>query len=281
MADRLWIGGSSGVWTLAANWSPATVPVAADDVYITGGSANIDSIDQNTIALGRLVVGTGYSGSIGSGGALHIDAASLDYSGQGSTANFKGTYTTVTVQDTSTSETALKLDGSSDTIATVRILGGKGTVTLAADCEITGTIEQIGASGVTTIVSNGITLTTVDVLCDSGKLQLNEPPTNLTVFGGDVDALLDTGTITAVDIYGGRLRWSPTAACTITTLTVYSGTFDSRNSSTPQFTVTNATVHEAGIIDERSGLANASWASPVQMEGGRLMFDIGRTVTLA
>ena len=280
MADRLWVG-ATDVWDLASNWSPATVPVADDDVYITGGSQDIATADESDVALGRLVVGAGYSGSIGDGGALSIDATSLDYSGQGSTANFKGTYTTVTVQDTSTSDTALKLDGSSDTIATVRILGGKGTVTLAAACEITGTIEQIGASGVTTVISDGITLTTVDVLCDSGKLQLNEAPTNLTVFGGDVDALLDTGTITAVDMYGGRLRWSPSAACTITTLTVYSGTFDSRNSSAPEFTITNTTVHEAGIIDERSGLANATYTSPVQIEGGRVMFDIGRTVTLA
>jgi len=280
MADRLWVG-ATDVWDLASNWSPATVPVADDDVYITSGSQDIATADESDVALGRLVVGAGYSGSIGDGGALSIDATSLDYSGQGSTANFKGTYTTVTVQDTSTSDTALKLDGSSDTIATVRILGGKGTVTLAAACEITGTIEQIGASGVTTVISDGITLTTVDVLCDSGKLQLNEAPTNLTVFGGDVDALLDTGTITAVDMYGGRLRWSPSAACTITTLTVYSGTFDSRNSSAPEFTITNTTVHEAGIIDERSGLANATYTSPVQIEGGRVMFDIGRTVTLA
>jgi len=280
MADRLWVG-VTDVWDLASNWSPATVPVADDDVYITSGSQDIATADESDVALGRLVVGAGYSGSIGDGGALSIDATSLDYSGQGSTANFKGTYTTVTVQDTSTSDTALKLDGSSDTIATVRILGGKGTVTLAAACEITGTIEQIGASGVTTVISDGITLTTVDVLCDSGKLQLNEAPTNLTVFGGDVDALLDTGTITAVDMYGGRLRWSPSAACTITTLTVYSGTFDSRNSSAPEFTITNTTVHEAGIIDERSGLANATYTSPVQIEGGRVMFDIGRTVTLA
>lgn len=280
MPDRLWTGAADSVWTNTLNWSPTTVPVAADDVYITSGSVDIASIDQNTIALGRLVVGSGYSGTIGSGGALHIDATSLDYSGQGSTAIFKGTYTTVTVQDTSTSATALKLDGSSDTIGTVRILGGKGTVTLAEDSEITGTIEQIGASGVTTIVEDGITLTTVDVICDSGKLELNEAPTNLTIFGGDVDALLDTGTVTAVDIYGGRLRWSPTASCTITTLTVYAGTFDTRNSSAPEFTITNSTIHEAGIIDERSGLANARWYNPVNIESGRVMFDMGRLVTI-
>ena len=229
MADKLWVGGSSSVWTLAANWSPAAVPVASDDVYITGGSVDIASVDQNTIALGRLVVGAGYSGNIGSGGALQIDATSLDYSGQGTTANFKGTYTTVTVQDTSASATALNIAGASDTIATVRILGGKGTITLGATCEITGAIEQIGATGVITIVEDGITLTTVDITCDSGTLRLQEPPTNLTVFGGEVVAELDTGTVTAVKIYGGRLRWNPTAACTITTLIIYSGTFDSRD----------------------------------------------------
>ena len=280
MADRLWVGGTSTSWGTASNWQPATVPVASDDVYITGGSVDIASVDQSSIALGRLVVGAGYSGTIGSGGALHIDATSLDYSGQGTTANFKGTYTTVTVQDTSSSATALNIAGSSDTIGTVRILGGKGTITLASTCEITTAIEQIGATGVTTLVQDGITLTTVDVACDSGTLRLQEPPTNLTVFGGEVVAELDTGTVTAVNIYGGRLRWNPTAACTITTLVIFAGTFDSRDSAAPEFTIATATVHEAGVLNEMSGLENATYTNPIQLEGGNVLFDIGRTVTL-
>lgn len=277
MADKLWVG-ATDVWNLSSNWSPTGIPAASDDVYITGGSQDIAAYTELAFALGRIVVGAGYSGSIAN---LIMDADSIDYSGQGTTAVFKGTYTTVTVQDTSTSDTALKIDGSSDTVATVRILGGKGTVTLAAGCEITGTIEQIGASGVTTIIQDGITLTTVDIICDSGKLQINEAPTNLTLFGGDVDALLDAGTVAAVNLYGGRLRWSPTAACIITDLTVYSGTFDSRESAAPEFTITNSTVHEAGIIDERSGLENATYSTPINMEGGRVIFDIGRAISLA
>lgn len=279
MADKLWVG-ATDVWDLASNWSPAAVPVAADDVYITGGSQDIAAADESDIALGRLVVGAGYTGSIGNGGALHIDATSLDYSGQGTTASIKGTFTTVTVQDTSASPTALIIGGSSDTIGTVRILGGKGTITLASTCEITGSIEQIGATGVTTTVQDGITLTTVDVTSDSGTLVLQEPPTNLTVFGGEVVAELDTGTVTAVDIYGGRLRWNPTAACTITTLIVYSGTFDSRDSAAPEFTIGTTTVHEAGVLDEMSGLENATYTNPINMEGGSVLFDIGRQVTL-
>ena len=276
MADKLWVGADDD-WATSGNWSPVDKPIAGDDVYITGGTQDIAAYSE-AIALGRLVVGAGYSGSIAE---LTIDASSIDYSGQGTTAIFKGTYPTVTVQDTSTSDTALKIDGSGDLVGVVRILGGKGTVTLGANCEITGTIEQIGASGVTTIIQDGITLTTVDIICDSGKLQINEAPTNLTLFGGDVDALLDAGTVTAVDIYGGRLRWSPTASCIITTLTVYSGTFASRESAAPEFTITNSTVHEAGIIDERSGLENARFYNPVNMEGGRIHFDIGRSITLA
>jgi len=280
MADsKLWVG-ASDVWDLASNWSPAAVPVATDDVYITGGSQDIAAADESDIALGRLVVGAGYTGNIGSGGALHIDATSLDYSGQGSTANFKGTYTTVTVQDTSPSTTALNLAGSSDTIATVRILGGKGTVTLGATCEITGAIEQIGATGVTTLLQNGITLSTVDVTCDSGTLRMEETPTNLTVFGGEVVAELNTGTITAVDIYGGRLRWNVTAAVAITTLVVYAGTFDSRDSAAPEFTIGTATVHEAGTLNEMSGLENATYTNPINLEGGNVLFDIGRQVSL-
>ena len=67
MATRTWQGGT-GVWNLAANWSPATIPANTDDVYIVSGSVDITGEDQSTVTLNSLTVGTQYSGTIGSSG---------------------------------------------------------------------------------------------------------------------------------------------------------------------------------------------------------------------
>ena len=282
MATKTWVGTTNSTWTTATNWEGGVIPEAGDDVYIVSGSVSIDGIDQATIALGSLTVGQQYTGSIGTSGAkLQIDATNFDYSGVGESAYFEGTYTTLTVQNTSTADTALNLSGSSDTITTLRILGGRGTINIASDCNITTTIEQIGADGVTTNIADSTTIGgSCALTMDSGKLELNQAVPTITVFGGELEAVLDTGTVTTLNQYGGRIRWNPSASCTITTLTVYSGLFDSRDSTAPAFTVTNTTVHENGIVDERSGLQNATWTNPIAMEGGEVKYDVGREITV-
>ena len=283
MATRTWVGGTSSVWSLAANWSPATVPVATDDVYIVSGSVNITGLDQSTITLNSLTVGTQYSGTIGSSGTkLQINATNFVFSGTGATNYIEGQFTTVTVQNTSTNTAALNLSGSSDTITTLRILGGRGGVNIASSCNLVTTIEQIGAEGVTTTIADGTTIgASCQLRIDSGRMELNQAIPTITVFGGELEAGLDSGTVTTLDIYGGRVRWNPSAACVITTLNLYNGLFDSRDSLAPTFTVTNTTVHEGGIIDERSGLENATWTNPLSLEGGEVRYDSGRQVTIS
>jgi hypothetical protein len=102
----------------------------------------------------------------------------------------------------------------------------------------------------------------------------------MTIFGGECICTLDGGTVTTFNQYGGRVRWNPTAACTITTLVIYDGLFDSRESTSPAYTITNCTVHEQGILDERSGLANAIYTNPINCEGGEIKV-IDRVVTIS
>ena len=283
MADKTWTGASSSVWGTAGNWSPSGVPVASDDVYIVSGSVDITGEDQSAVALGRLVVGAGYSGNIGSSGTkMQIDATSFDFSSSGTSAYLEGTYTTVTVLDTTSSSTALNLSGSSDTITTLRILGGSGTVTIDSSCNITTTIEQIGASGIVTNIADGTTIGgSATLTMDSGRMELNQSVPTITLFGGDLVATLDSGTVTLIEQYGGKVRWNPSAACTITTLTVYAGMFDSRDSTSPEFTITNTTLHQEGTIDERSGLLNATYTNAIALEGGEVRYDAGRSVTIS
>jgi hypothetical protein len=110
-------------------------------------------------------------------------------------------------------------------------------------------------------------------------MELNQAVPTITIFGGDLEAALDSGTVTLLEQYGGKCRWSPSADCTITTLLLYSGLFDSRDSTAPTFTITTTTIHQDGTLDERSGLENATYGS-IALEGGDIRFDSGRAVTI-
>lgn len=283
MATRTWDGSTDGDWGTASNWVENAVPVATDDVYIVSGNVSIDGDDQSAVTLGSLTVGQKYTGNIGTNGAkLQINATNFDYSGNSTSAYFEGTFTTLTVQNTSSDAAALNLSGDSDTITTLRILGGRGTINVASSCNIVTTIEQIGAEGVTTNIADSTTIGgSCTLTMDSGKFNLNQAVPTITVFGGELEAILDTGTVTTLNQYGGRVLWNPSASCTITTLNLYSGLFDSRDSTAPEFTVTNTTVHESGVIDERSGLENATWTNAIAMEGGEVRYDSGRSVTIS
>jgi hypothetical protein len=283
MATRTWVGGTSSVWSTASNWSPATVPVATDDVYIVSGSVDITGIDQSSITLNSLTVGTQYTGKIGSSSAkLQINATNFNFSGNGETNYIEGQFTTVTIQNTSTSANALNLYGSSDTITTLRVLGGRGTINIDSTCNLVTTIEQIGADGATLIIADGTTIGgSAALTMDSGKVEMNQAIPTVTVFGGELKSTLDSGTVTTINQYAGRIRWNPSASCTITNLNVYAGTFDSRDSTSPTFTVTNTTLHD-GTIDERSGIENGVWTNPISVNGdGEVKFDTGRTVTIS
>jgi len=276
-----WTGGTDGDWGTTSNWDPAQIPISGDSVFIVSGSVDIDGDDQNAIVLARLVVGTKYSGSIGSSGTkLQISATDFDYSGRGDTCYIEGDFTTVTVQETSTNANALNLYGEgADNITTLRILGGRGTINVDASQDLT-TVECIGADGVTLVIADGTDLSGASLTMDSGTVEVNQAFPTMTIFGGECICTLDSGTITTFDLYAGRVRWNPTADCTITTLVIYAGLFDSRDSTSPTYTITNCTIHEQGILDERSGLANAIYSTPINCEGGEIKI-IDRVVTIS
>jgi len=284
MADYTWTGNTSSSWSVNTNWAPTDgPPSSSDSAYIVSGSVNIAGASLSGTDLERLVVGAGYSGTIGSiGTKLTINATTLDFASNGTHAYFEGTYETVTVLDTTSSTTALNLSGGGgDTITTLRILGGSGTINIADSCQITTTIEQIGASGVITVIEEGTSIPgAVTLTLDSGRMVLNEAVPTITVFGGDLEATLTEGTVTLLEQYGGKVRWKPSGACTITMLKIYSGLFDTRDSTAPEFTITDCTLYE-GVLDERSGLENAKFENPISVQGGEIRYDVGRSVTIS
>ena len=284
MAVKIWVGTTNSTWSTDSNWQDSsggatTAPADTDDVYITSGSVNIDGMDASATQLNSLTVGSKYTGPIGSSTTvLKIDATTVNFSGLGDTY-LDGTYTTFTVMDTGSTSTALTIKDS--TITTLRLLGGSGTVTVSGST-LNTTIEQIGADAVTTSIAADNTIGgSCALTIDSGTMELKDAIPTITCYGGLLDIELGTGTITTLNQYGGRIRFIPTASCTITTLTVYSGLFDSKDSTASSFTITNSTIHENGTLDERSGLENATYTNPIAIEGGQVRYDTGRTVTIS
>ena len=55
---RTWLGNTSNLWSVAANWSPAQVPGPTDDVVFPAGTPNSPSLDVNT-SIRSLTVNTG------------------------------------------------------------------------------------------------------------------------------------------------------------------------------------------------------------------------------
>jgi len=278
MATRTWDGSVDGDWTITGNWVENVVPVSGDEVYIVSGSVDIDASDQSAVDLDLLVVGSQYTGSIGTAASpLQIGATVFDFAGMGSVNHFAGVLDTVTVQNTGTSATALWL--SESTIDTLRILGGNGTITIDDESTLTSKVEQIGATACTTDIASDTTFGgSCELVIDDGVLELNKACPTITTFGGSLKATVD-GTVTTLNMYDGLVRWTPTEDCTITTLTVYGGKFDSSESTAPSFTVIDTTLFD-GIIDERSGLLNATWTNSVVMEGGLVYYDINRKVAI-
>ena len=280
MATRTWTGtAGDNDWSNTANWDEGSVPVSSDDVYIVSGSESIDGYDASAVTLDSLVVGSQYTGTIGSSGAkLQISSTDVDFSGKGVTY-LEGDFGTFTVLDTTTGSTALNISaGGSDDITTLRILGGSGNINLAASCDLT-TIEQIGADGVTLSIAASVDLTGASLTMDSGIVEMGQAVPTIVVFGGELKSTIDSGTITSIDQYGGKIRWSPTASCTITTLTVYAGKFDSSNSTAPTFVITNTTLHD-GELDERSGIENAVYTNPISTGSAEIKYDAGREITI-
>ncbi len=279
MATRTWVGGTSSDWGTASNWAENVVPADDDEVYIVSGVVDIDGSDQSAVTLDLMVVGPQYTGTIGSTlTALQINSDVFDFSGMGTYSYLSGTLDTVTIQNTSTSTTALTL--SECTIDTLRVLGGNGTVTIDDASTVTTKIEQVGATAITTSIASDTTIGgSCELVIEAGKMELNVAVPTITVFGGSLESD-HTGTVTTLEIYDGLVRWSPSADCTITTLTVYGGKFDASESTTPTYTVTDTTVHAQGVIDERSGLLNATWSNSVLMEGGQVLYDINRRVVI-
>ena len=303
MADRTWTGDVDGDWENTGNWEEGSVPSVGNDVYFTSGSVNVDTnLDQGDVELGSLTVGPKYTGTIGPlAGDPPVEtplklgsiAGRITYGQKvgvcylsGDTSGADATFDNVIVEATSTESPALNFVNCD--ITNLDIVGGKGTVYIGTGVDITSTILMVGCKSVTLEIDSAATIE-CDITISDGRLVTPIATNSITMFGGLVEmADGGDGTTDTITIYDGLFKCKAPADTTINTLVVYQGFFDERGATAPGMTlaagtgitITNTTVYEGGILDERNGLQNVTYTNDILVRGGIVYLNAGRTMNI-
>lgn len=153
-ATVTWVGGTSVVWTLAGNWSPASAPADGDDVIIPGGTTFQPEIGAfGTNALRSLTLNGNATLTLNNAAAV-LNVATAAAGGNGHvTLNGTSSITVTAV--------AATINIGSTTYRGDLILNGTGNVNLTlitGTTTISGTIEQNSTGIVSTDASTILTL---------------------------------------------------------------------------------------------------------------------------
>ena len=288
-----WIGGTSGAWDNADNWSGGVVPDATTDVTIAG---------KNTVALGTDAVhALTLSGGVTlQGGALTVNAAStLDGSslsgtsltlGAGLTLNGTNTLASTTLTATGstiantgtlslTGSASQTLGGSLDNSGAIKLQGSGSLVLATAGStttdinEASGVIDLESTGGIQSSVGQGLTLT----LANSGTLEKTDTSgiaaVSLPLFTNQGKVDVAAGTL---GFAGGEMTGSTAATVTVETgasldLTgghteTYGGMLDATGAGTValaggtvQVDAAGFTINAApGMLDWTGGLIDAT-----------------------
>lgn len=291
MASRYWLD-SSGDWNATANWSGATVPVTGDTVYILSGSQNIaTNLNQSTVTLANLIIGMGFTGTIGTSSAylqisstlwsVGVPAQTGSPTGSGRIKiDFGSAQFTGTIFNTSNSQTDANFEP-------VRILGSH------ASSKITVLAGLVGVG--TTLATETATINQADV--DGGKLQYGFGVTWVTVnvaaqatffsqSGGGTSAVLTTAPSSTATVNGStkivtvnaggttNLNMRPGAGDVATTINLYAtGTID--------FTGNPATGTIGTLNHYKGGTWNNSPAAPNHVTATALSKINGGSIVLS
>ena len=210
-ATKTWTGaGATNNWSLGANWSGGTVPVAADTVVFDTTSVKNVTVDVN-VSVVALTVSVGYSGTltqaagrtitVGAGGWSQADGLFI---GGSSAITLNGPFNLSGGSFTSTSG-ILTVTGGFTHSAGV-LTASAGTVSLAtsaATIDVPGTESFLNltiASGAKTIapgdtlIVTGALVLTAGSLNGTGTLEAQGSISQASTFGGGTATLLIDGT---------------------------------------------------------------------------------------
>lgn len=243
MADKYWVGtdtGNEGDYATAANWSPSGVPVANDNVFITGAQAITSGLDQSAVELDDFIVLASMSGAIASVTAsLQVDLGNtnrFEFGGTGLAFIDVGTAAiSPVIVNTAAANTTdpygLILTGSA--LATIDFRKGSLNLDGATVTTIDQSFTSSQASDTTLLIPSDATVTTLRKT--GGSALVEAALTTMENSAGEATTR-GSGAITTMTVDGGNVY--PNSSGTITTLNANAGIVDFTRSRTPRTVTT-------------------------------------------
>lgn len=281
-ANAIWGGATSTAWALAGNWSPASIPVSTDTVYLDSTAANnIAGSDQSAVTLAAMSVSSTFTNLYGDLDTplkikctlmtIHTASGSAVDGGGTGRFNHDGSTaaTTITVldskgssQDTGLEPIRIKAVNSANIL---NALGGRiGVATNAiGDVATFGTINVDGSAVVN--LAAGLTLTTLNTL--GGTTTLNNLATTVNHSGGSLTTFGDYA-IATLNLRNGATvtcNHQKTAGNIFTTVTSYGGTLDFSNN--PYAVNIGTLVIDGDTIIRENYVGQVTWTTLTRNNG--------------
>ena len=282
MAIKIWDGSTDGDVSVAANWTPAVVPVNGDSIVFNGDETNEVDTNMNALAavnIDQFIVTTDYEpatfGTVANPFEVN-DCALFLYSGKvtASYVKFNGTCDIAHVIDTGTGADALHLDGG--IISLLYLFAG--TVTLDAGLTIDDIYSHYRVSASTDVlltIAAGVFLTNLSqsggaITCSSDIGVCIKTGGSLTMSAGDIGQLFNGG---------GRVAWNASGG-TIGRADIRGGELTGAGDPTTK-TITDLYCWYGARTDLRNHAANIVITNPVEALGGVVYTEPGASVTFA
>lgn len=272
MAVTYWTGASSGEWADDDNWS-GNQP-GASDTAVFNGTQSTQKVTAAAAVTGPdvIIVGQDYTYDFGTSGnpitfatnaptSLHIFGTGNHY------VDGSVTVGTCLVRTPNKGANAVKLDGA---VTNLHLIQGRCTLqsTLTVTTLNIGYLSS-GASDVIGVIESGVTLTTANMA--GGTVSCDSAATTVTIEGGYWKHT--TGNVATCNIHAGGTFDYQVNGGTITALNIFGGRADLSQTGTAK-TVTACSIWGNGVLDLRSGTASGT----VTLTGAPKAFGDGAQV---
>jgi hypothetical protein len=268
MATKVWVGGTStleGDVNTAANWSPAVVPIATDDVYFDSSSTQAVTTSLSALSainLGSVTIDCTYAiGTVDADLELQTDECYIKKATTAVYLDFGSTTAVTITQDAGSNVNVIAAHAS----GVVNQNGG--VMNLGVPVGQAATFATINKRAGTLTVGDDATLTTVN--SDAGSTTLKSGGTTLNILKGSVTTE-GSGTWTTINIDDTGILY-PNSTGTVTTTNIDSGGGLNATKSVASRTFTTVNLNGPGFVEYDdsyvtiSTLATASYAKPTKL----------------
>jgi len=260
-----------------SNWAEGAIPIATNDVRITGNVDILYGLNQSSVALDDVII-EGFTGRIGEQShLLAFDPATLTIDCTGNVHLLLGSVTTVRVLNTGSGHNSSGFGCflvGAGTTTTLELIGGSTNVSQFHDANMT--IGTCHIEGGRNYIGPNITLTTFRQTGGDNTLEgiSGATVTTITVDGGDLFAHGAFATTTGTQ-NGGNVTWEVTGACT--TYNARGGLLDLLFSKKTK-EITTIVQNNCTIRYDKSFLTNTTWTENVPMEKKPALSSAGKSV---